>query len=144
MTSPHIKQRGVGIIEALIALALLMFAALSVSNLQTSSLLSMHISESHFSINEQSRDMLEVLKSNTFAAKQGLFNYDFEQSPLVDADTTPPVARIAQWKTDVADSLPKGDGKIECGAEKCTVTVKWVENIDGTLADQFFNIAGLL
>jgi len=69
VNSTHFRQRGVGLIEVMLALALVMFAALVISNLQTNAFVSMKITETHFTVYEQSQDMLETLRANKADAK---------------------------------------------------------------------------
>ncbi len=143
MTPVNFHERGVGIIEVMVALAVLMFAALSISNLQTSSLVSMEISESHFTVNQQTRDMLEVLRTNVAEARNGIYNLDYDD--VLDTTSTaasPVLHTIARWKQTIGDELPGGAGKIECMTDKCTVSVRWNEYIDGSTAPQYFNMAG--
>lgn len=135
-------ERGVGLVEVLMALAVLMFAALSISTLQTNAHISMQISEAHFSVNEQAQDMLEVLRTNTDNARVGSYNTDYDEVITSAAGESVAFASIRQWKTRINSILPDGAGKIECDADKCTVSVRWSENIDGSAAHQFFNMAG--
>ena len=46
------REDGVGLIEVMIALAVIVFAALAISNVQSRSLVSMNISDTHFSVND--------------------------------------------------------------------------------------------
>ncbi|MFK7855665.1 MAG: hypothetical protein AB8B79_16190 [Granulosicoccus sp.] len=137
------NQRGTGLIEVMIALVVLMFAVLSISNLQTTSLVSLEISKAHFGVNEQTQEMLEVLRVNVTNARNGAYNLDYEDTLLVDTTTaSPATTTIAQWKRRVSEQLPDGAGKIECEVSKCTVSVRWTEYIDGSNAYQYFRMAG--
>lgn len=137
------SQRGVGIVEVMIALVVLMFSALSISNLQTRSLVSMQISESHFTINERSREMLEVLRANAVDARSGVYNLEFDDTLTVPDPVESPVEyTVYQWKQSISEELRNGAGRIGCDAVKCTVSLRWIEYIDGLPAQQFFHIAG--
>lgn len=140
----HIRyERGIGIIEVLVALIVLMFAALSITNLQTRFLVSMDISKSHFAINEYSREMLEVLRANVTDARNGTYNLDYADTLTVaDPDASPVAYTIAQWKQSVSEELRDGAGKIDCSVDKCTVSLRWTEYVDGSAALQYFNLAG--
>lgn len=137
------KQAGVGLIEVMVALSVLMFAALSISNLQTNSHISMRISDSHFEINQLTQDMLELLRSNATEAKLGTFDVSFD-SAAVGSPSSPVLYAIGQWQQKVVSQLPSGSSQIQCTTDVCQVTLRWKENIDGTMSDQFFNIAGLI
>lgn len=135
------KQAGVGLIEVMVALSVLMFAALSISNLQTNSHISMRISDSHFEINQLTQDMLELLRSNAKDAKLGKFDVSFDGA-IVGSPSFPVLYAIGQWQQKVASQLPGGSSQIQCTTDACQVTLRWKENIDGTMSNQFFNIAG--
>ena len=144
MNTWNASQSGVGIVEVLIALAVMMFTALGISTLQSKAMISMSISAVHFGIDEHSRDMLELLRANSSEATAGQYDYDFESDVIVDAMTHPVVRDIAQWKNQISDQLPDGAGQIDCDATRCQVSIRWKEYIDGSYEDQFYHIAGLL
>ena len=48
---------------------------------------------------------------------------------------------IQKWKERVNSVLPEGAGMIECDSDKCTVSVRWLENIDGSVELQRVRIA---
>jgi len=138
------SERGVGIIEVMAALSVLMFAALAISNMQTNSAVSMIISKSHFTINETTGDMLEILRSNAEDARTGSYNSVFDDPPDSTSTANPVDNNIARWKQQVIDELPKGAGQIDCSPVKCTVSVRWSEYIDGSEEYQYFHMAGPL
>lgn len=144
MSAPRSKERGVGLIEVMIALAVMMFAALAISNVQTNSFISMIISDTHFGVNDKSSDMLEILRANRTSAITGTYNHDFDSTVAIDEDTHPVMKNIATWKMQVSSELPEGAGQIDCDADKCTVSIRWKENVDGNYSDQFFHISGLM
>lgn len=144
MNSNHFKQHGVGLIEVMIALAVMMFAALAISNVQTSAFISMKITDTHFSVNELSQDMLEILRANKTDAKTGDYNLNFDSTIELDPTANPVLISIAAWKKDIQDELPDGAGQIVCDDSRCQVSLRWKENVDGTYTDQFYHIAGLL
>lgn len=144
MNSTHFRQRGVGLIEVMLALALVMFAALLISNLQTNAFVSMKITETHFTVYEQSQDMLETLRANKADAKAGDLNLNFDSTIDLDSKVKPVFISIAAWLKTIQDELDNGAGQITCDDNRCTVSIRWKENIDGTNADQFYHIAGLL
>lgn len=143
MIRHHQKECGVGLVEVLMALAVLMFAALSISTLQTETHISMRISETHFSVIEQTQDMLEVLRTNSGKARDGAYNTGYAESVIPGADSSGGVeSMIQKWKERVNSVLPEGAGMIECDSDKCTVSVRWLENIDGSVELQRVRIAG--
>ena len=144
MNRKHVNQQGVGLIEVMMALAIMMFGALVTSSVQTNAMISMSITDTHFVVNEQSQDMLEILRANKTGAKAGDYNLSFDS--VIDPDSTvnPVLLNMAQWLNSIQTELDEGAGQIECDSNRCTVSIRWKENIDGTRADQFYHIAGLL
>lgn len=138
------KEGGVGLIEVMIALAVIMFAALAISNVQSRSLISMNISDTHFSVNDYAADMLEILRANKSVSRTGSYNISFDGSIDVDVDTHPVSRNIAAWKNRVGTELPEGAAQIACDNDRCMVSIRWKEYMDGSYEDQFFHIAALM
>lgn len=138
------REDGVGLIEAMVALAVVMFAALAISTVQSRSLVSMTISDTHFSVNDYAADMLEILRANRSVSVTGDYNVDFDATIEVDENTTPVSRNIAAWKSRVGNELPEGAAQINCDTDRCLVSIRWKENLDGSYTDQFFRIAGLM
>ena len=144
MNTWNVSQSGVGLVEVMIALAMMMFTALGISTLQSKALVSMNISNVHFHINEHSSDMLELLRANRAEAKAGQYDSTFGGVVTVDATTHPVMQQIAQWKDQISEQLPDGAGQIACDTTRCQVSIRWKEFIDDAYEDQFYHIAGLL
>lgn len=138
------NEHGVGLIEVMIALAVMMFAALAISNVQTNSFISMKMSNTHFNVNDQANDMLDILRANSSTAKSGNYNLEFDSTVDVDVDTHPVLRSIAGWKNHISIELPEGAGQIDCDVDQCRVSIRWKENVDGSYDDQFYHIAGLM
>ncbi len=132
MTKLHSEQ-GIGLIEVLIALAILLLTALATGSLQTSGLISAQASSVHFSIDHMSSEILETLRSHPIEAEAGLFDLDTSGSAPSGAH-----AEVILWNQRIADSIPTGEGGISCVAGFCDVSISWIEEIDGTNHRQFF------
>lgn len=132
MTKHHSEQ-GIGLIEVMIALAILLLTALATANLQSSGLISAQASSAHFSIDHLSNEILETLRSHPVEAEAGLLNLD----PLSSA-TAVAHAEVASWSQRIADAIPTGEGGISCVAGSCDVSISWIEEIDGTNHRQFY------
>ena len=78
MNTWNASQSGVGIVEVLIALAVMTFTALGISTLQSKAMISMSISAVHFGIDEHSSDMLELLRANRSEATAGQYDFEFD------------------------------------------------------------------
>ena len=136
------KESGVGIIEVMISLALVMFAALAIARVQANAMISLRISDTHFGVNEQAQDMLEILRANKAIAQTGDYNYDYDSTIDVVSGSSQLLQIIATWKNQVGFQLPEGAGSIDCDVIKCQVSIRWKENVDGSYTEQYFNISG--
>jgi type IV pilus assembly protein PilV len=114
-------QRGISLIEMLIALLVLSFGLLGLAGLQALSLK-----------NNQSA----YLRSQaTMVAYDVLDRIRARRSELMVADFSAPFSDtgIDGWADDVAARLPGGKGTIACAGGVCTVTVSWSDSgISGT------------
>ena len=129
----HCHQEGVGLIEALIALVLLVFAASVTSQMQTSSLVSAQGSSVHFSIDHLSNEMLTTLRAQAGDAQSGLFNSEDSTDSSINGS-----AEVVAWNRLIQNAIPTGVGSISCLDSFCDVSISWLEEIDGTDHRQFF------
>lgn len=128
-------QQGVGLVEVMIALAIILVTAMAMGQLQTSSLVGTQASSLHFSLNRLGSEMLETLRAHPVDAADGEFNLDHTQRT---PETLPPVVRT--WSNLVMSTIPTGQGGIDCDAVQCEVTISWVEETDGTDVRKLFRI----
>ena len=133
------KEKGVGLIEVLLALAILLFTALSVSTVQSTQMINTIRSSDHFSLDALSNNMLDTLRTWRSAAAAGSFNYDAEAGTEFSSDTTDSAQSIAvDWNDQIVQSLPSGLGAIQCTPDICNVTISWSAEIDGEYKRQYF------
>lgn len=128
------KQKGVGLVEVMIALAILMVTAMATSTLQVTGMSSARFSNIHFTLEQLSSDMLEMLRADTSSASAGF--YDFDAS--ADTSAVSSDSEVAAWNDRIARLLPSGQGGVECTADECEVSISWIEEIDGSNHRQFF------
>jgi len=139
-------QRGVGLIEVLIALAILVFGALVSARMQVGALTGLAASELHFTLNRLAEEMIETLRTHPDAAGRGLFDHDSASAAVspegVDADgaLSRPDRIKADWHARVIVALPSAESAITCADDFCTVQISWLEEIDGTHARQRFRV----
>lgn len=126
-------EKGVSLIEVLIALAIMMLATMASGALVTSSLISARASSLHFSIDQLSSEMIETLRAHPVDAAAGAFDWDSESSAAGSANTI-----VQSWNNRVADAISSGEGGIVCNTISCDVTISWLEEIDGTNHRQIF------
>lgn len=125
----HTKEQGVGLVEVIIALVIIMIAALGIGNLQTSSLTTVQASSVHFAVDQLSSEMLETIRANSAAAASGSFDL---------ADGTSSNDEVLAWNARVAENISTGVGNIECSSDFCDVVISWTEEIDGTDSTKSF------
>lgn len=132
MTNPN-REAGIGLVEVMIALAILLLTAFAVSSLQTSSLTSAQASSVHFSIDHLSNEILETLRLHSAQAQSGVLDLD-----PTDVDAVDIHPEVSNWNARIVESIPTGEGTISCGAGLCDVSISWVEEIDGSRHRMFF------
>jgi len=136
------RQHGFTLLEVLITVLILSIGLLGLASLQTKGL------QYNYSANLRSQatllayDMLDRMRANRNASIAGLYNINLGDSVTASnctgsgADCTP--ANMAtfdkyEWKTELADRLPKGNGEVESTAlagtaRQVTITVEWSDN----------------
>lgn len=134
------NERGVGLIEVMIALFILAFGALAIGNMQASALSAVFISTSHYQVSSISEEILEHLKADATQAGLGAYNTTFAKTT---ADATVPTQRakvINSWKNRVADVLPSGAAEIDCTITECSVSLRWRESVSVGVSQQFYRL----
>jgi len=121
-------EAGVGLVEVMVALTILLLAALAVGNAQMSSLVAARASAIHFSIDRLGSDIIEVLRSQAADAAVG----------ALDLPSSEVHAEVRIWSDRIAAILPSGEGRIDCDTLSCGVSISWMEEIDGTFHRQFY------
>jgi type IV pilus assembly protein PilV len=120
---PVKQQRGVGLIEILVTLLILSTSLLAMGALQSRSLQFNHSAYLRSQANIMAYDILDRMRIN----RDNVIDYqiDFGQAPsgsgLVKTD-------LEEWLEFVAETLPGGEGAISCGAQVCSVSLRWAEN----------------
>lgn len=138
------REQGVGLIEVLIALVIVLISALALSNIQTSASVNVRMSDTRFKANEHALDILELLRANATEAKAGVYNSGYDGTVVVDSNSAPTLVRVSTWKGAVAQKFVNGGAKIDCTAVRCLVSIRWKEAVSGSMTDQFFDLTGLL
>lgn len=118
------RERGVGLIEVLIALLVTSIGLLGLASLQIQSLKQNQSAALMAQANVLAYDMLDRLRANPNRAENGDYNLSLAAatptgSAIQDVDLT-------QWRDMLGDTLPEGTGSVECTSAKlCTVLVQW-------------------
>ena len=141
----RVAERGVGLVEVLVALAILMFAVLATSEVQVAALVGARDAGFHFALDRLSDEMVETLRAHPADALGGEFDHAVGAAPEAG---TPGAALATDWQGRVAEAIPGAGTGIDCtnqscGVDDCTdrfceVEIEWSENIDGTVRRQRF------
>lgn len=118
-------QRGASLLEILIAVLILAIGMLGIAALQAVSLRNTQSSADRTTAVIQSYSMLDMLRANRVAARGG--QYDQGYLCAVPETTTNRIdAEVGQWIAGLQEAMgPTACGAIDCGAETCTVSVRW-------------------
>lgn len=117
-------QRGVGLIEVLIAVLVLSFGMLGLVGLQTWSLRNNQSAMERGMATVQTHSIVDAMRADRENAVNGLFDIGL-------ADAAPSGASfrevaIASWRTALTDALnPTATGSIDCNGRYCTIVVQW-------------------
>jgi type IV pilus assembly protein PilV len=140
MLTGSTAQRGVGLIEVMIALFILTFGALAIGNVQMTALSSVTISSSHYAISSITEEIAEQLKADSDQAAAGSYNTLFSEAASTTAMPVPVAGFIDHSKQATAAALSDGALQIDCAATACTVSLRWTEPQTGSAAQQFYNL----
>lgn len=112
-------QKGVGLIEVMIAVLILSISLLTIASLQSKSLQYNQSAYWRSQANVLAYDLLDRLRALNSQEKTNAANGNH--------------AQITDWKETLTRVLPSGDGELECKSlaepeiRICTVTVTWNE-----------------
>lgn len=120
-------QRGVGLIEVLIAVLVLSFGMLGLVGLQTWSLRNNQSALERGMATIQTHSILDAMRADIVSARNGAFDIAIDAAtPALTGTSTYRDVAIATWRQSLADSLnPTATGAIDCDGALCTITVRW-------------------
>ena len=119
----HKGQRGVALLEVLIAFFILSIGLLGLAGMQIKAL---QFNQGSFQRSQaliSAYEMMDRMRLNSTAAGSNSYNMGWGNTPsgsgVVGTD-------LAQWLNTIKSNFPDGEGSIECDANKiCTVGVRW-------------------
>jgi type IV pilus assembly protein PilV len=125
LSHPPRGQRGVGLIEVLIAVLVMAIGLLGIAALQATALRNSQSSMERSQAVIQSYTIFDAMRANRAAAlDKG--EYNIGMTCEVGAATTLAKKDIASWLQSLQRTLgPTTCGKIECAAGLCKVSVRW-------------------
>lgn len=127
------KQRGLGMIEVLVALVIISVSMLGLAALQISSVRFNHQAYLRSQATYIAYDIIDRMRANVPEAEAGSYsvaiNDDSNGSTACDTGTCSTAAMVTydinQWLNTVKTELPQGDGTVSMAGNKVTVTVQW-------------------
>lgn len=129
-------QRGVGLIEVLIAVLVLAVGLLGVAGLQLTALRNNQSAMERSMGVVQSYSIIEAIRADPDSAKNGRFNVAIDSDPSGD---TFPAQSLITWRDQLKASM--GDsavGSVACNSDTCTVIVRWDDSrgLDGSASQE--------
>lgn len=128
---------GVGLIEVLVAVAILAFGMLGIAALQATALRNSQSSMERSQAVSLSYSMLDRMRANSDEARIG--NYDIPETCNPPSGGTLITNDQKEWIENLKTALGDSDttcGQIECADRVCTITVKWDDSRGTQGADE--------
>lgn len=119
------EQRGGGLIEVMVTVLILSTSLLGLAAMQARSLQYNHSAYLRSQANILAYDLLDRVRLN----RTNIGSYDLEMDAEPPATGTLAQNDIGEWHGTLTDSLPGGDGAIDCSAATrvCTIEITWSE-----------------
>ncbi len=130
-------QRGVTLIEVLVALVIIAAGLLALIQLQTKSLRAASSAANRTHAMVTTVDILERMRINAAEVTSGAYAVSWTDFP---SGTTLAARDVREWKAELADVLPEGEGRIVLNGNVATVSVRWAEPWDPDLADGYATV----
>jgi type IV pilus assembly protein PilV len=117
-------QRGVGIIEVLVAVLVLSVGLLGLAGLQLRTLRNNESALERGVAVFEAQAIADALRADRINAKSGLFNLDLAAAP--PTGTTFRAVVLSSWRANLISALgPDATGQVFCNGTLCTVIVQW-------------------
>ena len=132
-------QKGVSMIEVLIAILISVIGLFSVMKMQLTAVSNNHSAYFRSQAAIISNALIDQLRANSSSALAGNYDLTLTQAPPTSGGLE--VADLAQWRTDLAAGLPSGIGSVACvqATRICTLIVQWDDSrgLTGSNVQQF-------
>ncbi len=119
-------QRGVALLEVLIAFFVLSVGLLGLAALQVKTVQFNQGSYQRSQAMISAYDMLDRMRLNKTAASSGAYNIGW--SSTASGTGTMPQRDLTNWITTINGNLPNGEGSIDCDIYKiCDINIRWTD-----------------
>lgn len=118
------RQRGVGLVEVLIAVLVLSIGMLGMAGLQSWSLRNNQSSMERGMAVVHAYQIADIMRADRANAINGDFDIGIEDAAPADADYIS--LAIADWRASMQQTLgPDASGSIDCNGALCDIVVRW-------------------
>jgi type IV pilus assembly protein PilV len=134
------QQRGVGLIEVLIAVLILSFGMLGIASLQMSSLRNNQSALERGMVTVQTHSIVDAMHADRETAAD--HGFDIALDAAAPTGNTFPAVALRTWRTNLRNAL--GDdatGSVVCDGA-CTITIRWNDS-RGSGADDEQRVEGV-
>ncbi|SDY37811.1 type IV pilus modification protein PilV [Nitrosomonas sp. Nm33] len=130
---PH--QKGVTMIEVLVAIVVLSIGLLGLAGLQSAGLTHNQSASFRSTATMMTYSILDSMRANRIEAINGSYNITIGTS--IPAVSTIPEQDLNNWLNELALRLPAGTGAINIAGNVVTVTIQWDDSRGALAAQQF-------
>ena len=123
-SGPRRPQRGVGLIEVLIAVIVMAIGLLGLAGLQIRTLRNNESASERGAAVVQTHSIIDAMRADRTNATNNAFNIDF--ATATPTGSTFHEKAISAWRSNLTAALgAAAKGQIDCNGARCTVTVQW-------------------
>jgi type IV pilus assembly protein PilV len=126
LKQPNFNQQGSSMLEVLVAIVVLSLGMLGLAALQGVTFKNNANANLRSQAVIQAYDILDRMRAN--AANKADYAINLADSAPASPSTLPQNDQ-SQWLTNLADTLPSGDGGITVNGDEVVVTIQWSERV---------------
>ncbi len=128
-------QRGLGLIEVLLAVVILSIGLLGLASLQGNSLKFSHSAYLRTQATQLAYDIADRMRANRQAALVGSYAIALSDTPPASPGNRVDIDK-AEWLNNLASVLPNGDGSVVLDTSngysaRATITIRWTDDRTG-------------
>lgn len=117
------RQRGVSLLEVLIAVLILSFGLLGLAGLQMTALRNNQSAHERSVAVMESYSITDAMRVDRINALNGNFNLAIDANP---AGTSFAALELIKWRNRLQNNLgADATGSVACNGARCTITVRW-------------------